>query len=163
MLDVGLPDGVIGGVAYRPWSWLRVQAGAGTNSVSPGIRGGLVIVPLGVGPSITLEGGHYFEGDANGIAGQIVGSGYQRTATAQRFGYQYANAHLGLELGHERVAFLVHGGVSYVHVVLHDANDLLTPKSTGPQNGATTFALNGDPVITAWVPSAKLGFLIYLV
>jgi hypothetical protein len=162
-LDAGVPDGLMGGIAYRPWSWLRVQAGAGTNSVSAGLRGGVAIVPFGVGPSLTLEVGHYFEGDANGTASRIVGSDYRRTATAEHFGYQYANAHLGLELGHEHFSFFVHGGVSYVHLVLRHANDVLSPQFAGAPNGGTTVNFSGDPVITAWVPSAKLGFLIYLV
>jgi hypothetical protein len=161
-LDAGFPDGVIAGAAYRPFSWLRLQAGAGTNSVSPGIRAGVVLVPFGSGPSLTLEAGHYFEGDANGIASKVAGSSYESNRVAQHVGYQFLNAHAGLELGQQRFTFFMHGGVSYLHARLHDLNDVLGGQANTVQ-GATTLSVNGDAVITALVPSLKLGFLVYLV
>jgi hypothetical protein len=163
MLDVGFPDGVMVGAAYRPWSWVRMQAGAGSNAVSPGIRGGLVLVPFGTGPSLTLEGGNYFEGDANGIASQIVGSSYESSRTAQQVGYRFANGHLGLEFGEDVFTFFLHGGMSYVHAEIHNANDSFSGHSNDADGTSTSVTFSGDPVIRAWFPSFKLGFVIHLV
>src|SRR5262245_56202837 len=68
MLDAGLPDGANASLVLRPVSWLRAHAGGGTNAISPGVRVGATLLPFGSGPSATIEGGHYFEGNANGLA-----------------------------------------------------------------------------------------------
>jgi len=145
------------GISYRPWQRLRLHVAAGTNSVSLGVRAGVVVVPFGVGPSISLEAGHYFDGDANRTASALAGSDYQRNAMAERLGYDFANAHLGLELGSEPLAFYVRGGVSYLHAKLHQVNEAL-----GEASDDTSFAFYGEPRITAWLPSFKVGFILYL-
>src|SRR5208283_4363991 len=38
MADVGVPDGLIGSLAIRPWNWVRFCAGGGTNGISSGWR-----------------------------------------------------------------------------------------------------------------------------
>ncbi|MBN1612192.1 MAG: hypothetical protein JW940_36510 [Polyangiaceae bacterium] len=157
-LDLGLPDGLMAGVCYRPLEWLRLHAGAGTNAVSPGVRAGALVVPLGVGPSLALEAGHYFEGDANAVAGAFSGPQYQDNSMAEEVGYDFFNAHLGLEVGAERLTFFLHGGASYVRAELHHVNDVL-----GESEGDTTITLHGNPRITAWLPSFKLGFVLHIV
>ncbi|MGC4065176.1 MAG: hypothetical protein QM784_11120 [Polyangiaceae bacterium] len=163
MFDVGFPDGAIAGIAGRPLPWLRLGVGAGSNSVSPGVRGGVSLIPFGFGPSLTVEGGHYFEGDANGTVASLAGASYENSRTAERIGYQYANFHLGLDLGEERFTFFLHGGMSYIHTVLHNANDAFGGVSQNSQGGSTTVVINGDPTVSAWIPSLKLGFIIYVV
>jgi hypothetical protein len=163
MLDVGFPDGVMAGATYRPWSWVRLQAGGGSNGVSAGVRGGVVVIPLGAGPSLTLEGGHYFEGDANGIASQIIGPSYENNRTAQHVGYQFANGHVGIEFGKEVCTFFLHGGMSYVRAEIHNVNDVLGGQSNNANGVSTSVSVNGDPVIRAWFPSFKLGFIIHIV
>jgi hypothetical protein len=162
-LDLGFPDGAIVGVVGRPSNWLRLAAGAGTNSVSPGVRGGITLIPLGSGPSLTLEAGHYFNGNANGTVSAFAGSSYQGSRLADKVGYQFANLHLGMELGKERFTFFFHGGMSYVHSVLYGANNELGGQTQNADGGSTTVVINGDPVITAWMPSFKLGFIFYVV
>src|ERR1700690_2945931 len=66
MADAGLPDGANASLVFRPLRWLRVHGGGGYNMVSAGVRGGATVVPFGMGPSATLEAGHYFDGNANG-------------------------------------------------------------------------------------------------
>src|SRR5262245_33304652 len=73
MADVGLPDGVTGSLLVRPASWLRLHAGGGSNSASAGVRGGLSLVPLGSGPSLNVELGHYLDGEANGVVRTFMG------------------------------------------------------------------------------------------
>jgi hypothetical protein len=158
LLDVGLPDGLMAGVSFRPLQWLRLHASAGTNAVSPGARAGVLVVPLGVGPSATLEAGHYFEGDANAVAGAFGGPEYRDNSMAEQVGYDFVNAHVGLEVGAERFTFFLHGGASYVRAELHHVNDVL-----GQSEGDTAITLHGNPRITAWLPSFKLGFVLHLV
>jgi len=162
-LDVGVPDGIMLGLAARPWSWVRAQAAAGTNGIGPGIRGGVALrLPTEISPSITVEAGQYFEGNANGLASKLGGSSYRGSPMADKIGYQFANLHLGVEFGNEHSMLFLHGGVSYLHTQLHHVNDALQVNN-GPSDASTVIAVNGDPRITAWVPSIKLGFLLYLV
>src|SRR5664279_1353760 len=60
--DVGMPDGLTLGLVLSPADWLRISAALGTTSLSDpellGLyRGGLVLVPLGWGPSFSFEAG----------------------------------------------------------------------------------------------------------
>ena len=163
MLDVGLPDGAVLGVAFRPAFWTRIQAGAGTNSISPGMRAGAVLVPFSEGPSVTVEGGYYFEGDANSIVKQFAGPAYSSSTTAQRVGYQFVNFHLGLDFGSRYTTFFLHGGMTYLHTTLHHANDLLGGQTVNSQGQVTSYTFSQDVNLSVWFPSLKLGLLIYFV
>src|SRR3989442_4804519 len=67
MADVGLPDGAGASLVVRPMKWLRVTGGGTYNMISSGVRAGASLLPFGWGPSLSVEGGHYFDGDANGL------------------------------------------------------------------------------------------------
>src|SRR4051794_18607446 len=69
-LDVGVPDGAGASVVFRPAPWLRFAASGLHNAVSPGVRASATYAPFspGLTPSLTLEGGHFFPGNANGVA-----------------------------------------------------------------------------------------------
>jgi hypothetical protein len=163
MLDAGLPDGAMLSIAYRPWAWLRVHAGGGSNAISPGLRAGLVLVPLGAGPSLTFEGGGYFEGNANDIASTVTGGKYEPNAIAERVGYTFMNLHLGVELGREYLTFFMHGGMSYLRAEIHDANQVFGAETTDAYGTpVTTFRITSDPMITALIPSFKFGLLVFL-
>ena len=161
MLDVGVPDGVVLGVAYRPAFWTRLQAGAGTNSISPGMRVGAALIPFSEGPSLTVEGGYYFEGDASAIVSQVAG--HSHTRTAQQVGYQFVNLHVGLDFGSRYSTFFLHGGMTYLHTTLHYPNDALGGQSVSSSGDVTTYTFSQDVNVDVWFPSFKLGFLIYLV
>jgi hypothetical protein len=162
MLDAGLPDGAMLSAVYRPWQWLRVHAGGGTNAISPGIRAGFGLVPFGVGPSFTVEGGWYFEGDANRIATTVTGGNYQPNAMAEKVGYQFMNLHLGVELGRQYLTFFLHGGMSYVRAEIHQANRVFGAQTTDAYGTPlTTFRITSDPVITALIPSFKFGLVVF--
>jgi hypothetical protein len=161
MLDVGVPDGAVLGVAYRPAFWTRLEAGAGTNSISPGMRVGAAVIPFTEGPSLTVEGGYYFEGDASAIVSQFAG--HSHTRTAQQVGYQFVNFHVGLDFGSRYSTFFLHGGMTYLHTILHDANDALGGQSVNSQGDVTTYTFNQDVNVNVWFPSFKLGFLVYIV
>jgi len=161
MADAGVPDGANASLALRPACWLRVYAGGGHNTISSGYRGGLAILPLGAGPSFSLEAGHYREGDANGFVRRFVTANSTLTPLFQRVGYNYANAQLGLDLGRHSLQFYVHGGVSYVRAVLHDVQAALDTAGVTDPNAATTVRITQDPIVHAWLPSLKLGVVFY--
>jgi hypothetical protein len=110
---------------------------------------------------VTLEAGHYFEGDANGVAQGTFGTDEEMAGVLQRVGYDFANVHLGLEFGQERFAFFIHGGISYVHTTIRNTNSLLGDSGESSQQ-PVTFSIKQDPTISAVVPSAKLGLLAYI-
>ena len=162
MLDAGVPDGVNAALVLRPYSWLRAHGGGGYNMISAGVRAGVTLVPFGAGPSATIEGGHYFDGDANGLARRFAGATFS-SAMLERVGYDYANAHLGLDFGSERVTFYIHGGMSYIHAQIHNFDSVVaSTASENGGNGSTEISIMKDPTIQAWVPSAKLGLIVYL-
>ena len=123
------------------------------NTISPGLRGGISLVPFyyWITPSLTVEAGHYFEGDATWIARRLT-SDRSLDPIFRQVGYDFGNAHLGLELGSPRsVSFFLSAGISYVQM------------GSGVQQ-----AIINDPTIQASdvrlsgvIPSAKLGLLVY--
>jgi len=164
MADAGLPDGVNGSLVYRPARWFRAAVGGGYNMISSGVRGGVTLAPFGAGPSLTLEGGHYFEGNANGVVRKVAGASYQDSAVLERVGYDYANAHLGLELGWKRVTFYIHGGMSYVRARVHNFDSVLQSQASanGFDSTGTEVSIKQDPIVRVIAPSAKLGLIVYL-
>jgi len=162
MADAGAPDGANGSLVFRPFSWLRAHGGGGYNMISKGVRVGATLLPFGSGPSATLEAGHYFDGDANGLAQRFAGSTVS-SPLLQRVGYDYANAHLGLDFGSSRVVFFIHGGMSYIRATVHNVDSVVaSTASENGGNGSTEVSVKADPIVKAWVPSAKLGLIVYL-
>lgn len=154
LVDVGVPDLLGVSLVVRPWHWLRLHGGATTNAVSLGLRGGATLTPFHawISPSLTLEGGYVFEGNANTLTERFGIT----SAMLEQVGYSYGNAHLGLELGSpDSVVFFVHAGFSALHTTLHQVDDVLREELNQP---SLSFA---DPQVWALVPSAKLGLLVY--
>jgi hypothetical protein len=162
MVDAGLPDGANASLVFRPLSWLRAHAGGGYNMISPGVRAGVTVIPFGWGPSATVEAGRYFEGNANGVAQRVAGSGFH-SGVLERVGYDYANAHLGLDFGSRAFTFYIHAGMSYARAKVHNLDGALstTQASTDPSSGSTEITVPQDPTVRAWFPSAKLGLVVY--
>lgn len=159
MVGAGVPDGATGSVVFRPFSWVRAESGLSYNMISKGVRAGVSLLPFGSGPSGTLEAGHYFNGNANGIARSIAGAGFHDSAILQSVGYDYVNAHVGLDFGTRRVVFFLHGGMSYVRATVHNVNEQIA-SSTGSSNTTVSFAQ--DPTVRVVTPSAKLGLIFYI-
>ncbi len=159
MFDLGVPDGTMLSFVYRPVGLARLHAGAGYNGVSPGLRLGAALLPFGDGPSISLDYGHYFEGDANGLAG-LVGS-KDENVLLERVGYDFVNLRAGIELGGDRFTFFTRGGISWIRTTIHEFESLLTP-SDAPNNGNTNITVKQDPTLSAFVPSLQLGLIVQL-
>lgn len=164
MADVGVPDGLIGSLAVRPWSWLRFSGGGGTNTISKGWRTGLTLLPFAAGPTATLEYGRYTEGNANPLAKKFIGSSFDGSPLLERVGYEYFNAHLGLDFGSRRVVFFVHGGVTLLRSRIRNVEAAVresTGKTTGT-TGATEVTVGEDPRVKAIGTSVKLGLIVYI-
>jgi hypothetical protein len=157
MADAGIPDGAIGSLVIRPWQWFRVYGGGGSNSVSRGWRGGFSLVPFGAGPSVSVEYGHYADGDANGIVRRLVSGDFGGSPLLEKIGYDYVNAQAGLDFGGKHVIFFVHGGISKVWAQVHNLNDALK------NNGSTTIEVAQDPKVTVVGSSLKIGLIIFFI
>jgi hypothetical protein len=162
MADVGLPDGAGASLVVRPAKWLRLTGGGTYNMISSGLRAGASLLPFGWGPSLSVEGGHYFDGDANGLMRRFAGASYESNAVLERVGYDYANAHLGLDLGLRRVTFFIHAGFSYIRAEVHNVDSAIQSGMSSDSSSSTTLTVNKDPIIRAITPSAKLGLIVYL-
>lgn len=158
-VGAGLPDGATASAVFRPLSWVRGEAGLSYNMISKGVHAGVTLLPFGAGPSASLEAGHYFNGDANGIARSIAGASFHDSAILQQVGYDYVNAHLGLDFGTRRVVFYLHGGMSYIRADVHNVNEQLSGSTGG---SSTTVSFAQDPKVRVFAPSAKLGFIFYI-
>jgi hypothetical protein len=161
-IDAGVPDGAQAALVLRPWKVVRFSLGGGYNMISKGVRGGLSILPFGRGPSLSVEAGRFFEGDANAAARKYM-SGFEDIAILQRVGYDFANAHLGLDFGYQRVTFFIHGGMSYLRGKIRDANQFFTdPSIDGMNSDGVSVKIKQDPTVVAIGPSAKIGLIVYL-
>ncbi len=141
-MDLGVPDGVALGLVVRPeFDWLRFGGAVTHNGMAPGARIGLTLDPLAarVAPTFTVEGGHYWGGRLPMIS------------DSPSIAYNYANFHLGLEVG-SRAAFrfFLRGGVSWI-----DVTSAQSPSAGGGPSIA-------NPSYSGWLaPSGKLGFSAY--
>jgi hypothetical protein len=165
MADGGLPDGLTAALVVRPADWARMHFGAGSNSSSPGLRGGLTLLPFGIGPSLSVELGHSLEGETNGLVRSFVGFDSRFRSYFRRVSYTYANAHLGLDFGRRWVTFFIHGGLSYVWARLHGVESLLQGEAdqiTADSGTPTTITVYEDPRLRVIAPSVKVGLIFYL-
>lgn len=162
--DVGVPDGGTASLSIAPLPLLRLHAGVSHNLVSPGVRAGVTLVPLStwITPTLSLDVGHYWEGDANPMARRLSGDDSIDSAALERFHYDYANAHVGLELGRSWGTFFLHAGVSRIVSTPHDLDEDLMSDPGDAAGSDTTVTFTEDPRITAWAPSARLGFIVFL-
>jgi hypothetical protein len=157
MADVGLPDGAIASVVYRPIKMLRLHAGGGHNYVSPGVRGGITFVPLPTWftPTLSLDYGRYFDGDANPLARMITGDSSFSAAVLDKVGYDFANAHLGLEFGRSRATFYIHAGMSRITGTVRGLDAMSS-------DSGTTITFTDDPQVELWSVSARIGLVVYV-
>jgi hypothetical protein len=148
-LSAGLPDGLGFSLLGRPWSWLELHLGAVYNTASFGIQGGVTVAPLDwvVRPTLTLEGGHYFPGDANGLGKMITGDDAFSSPLLEEISYSWGTAHLGIDIGVDEFRFFLRGGISYVRAPL-------------TADGAIT--VGEGSFLHAFVPTAKVGFNSFL-
>ncbi len=151
LVDAGVPDGAGISVAYRPWTWLRLQGGGIYNTVNGGFRGGVTLLPFysWFTPTLTVEAGHYSGGDASSVTRRF--SNDPRLTNAFNVAYNFENAHLGVELGSPRwVAFFLRAGLSYLQMTA-DVQPMISDST-----------IRAQPLhIKLIMPSVKLGLVMY--
>lgn len=159
MFDAGVPDGLTGSVVYRPLRLLNVHGGLGTNLISVGVRAGasLYVLPTLVSPTINVEVGHYFAGDANATANRLGLTEDADSPILREVGYDYANLHLGLDVGRDRMSFYLHAGFSALRGKLHNLDELVAENASDD----LTVSIGGDATASIVAPSARIGFVYF--
>ena len=159
MLDVGVPDGAGLSFVYRPFTWLRANAGLSYNLFGFGVRGGITLAPFyfAITPTLTVEGGSFFESDASSLAKQALPDTdlSQANDALKHLSYQYASGQVGVEIGSARnFVFFLRVGVSYLHSTVNLEKVL---QSAVGDDTITAAPLKAN----ATFPSAKLGLALY--
>jgi hypothetical protein len=156
-LDLGV-SGVLpeGGLLLtgRPARWAHIKLGMGFNGIGFAIRGGMTLVnPFVVPVSLTWEGGHYFEGDANRVV-HWFSSDRPEIAALKRFSYDYMSLLAGLEVGNRQFTFFVRAGLTWMNATVKDfqksVNDL-----------AHIDVVASNPQIHCQGPALKLGTVVF--
>lgn len=158
MFDIGVPDGTNLSFVYRPIDIARLHAGLGYNGVGPGLRIGGEYLPLGWGPSIGLAYGHFFEGDANGLAGMFGKPSEEASQVLDSLGYSYFAIRAGMEFGGDRFTFFGRGGMTWISSTIHDLDAILEPES----GSNTSVSISEDPTLHAFVPTLQFGMIVQL-
>lgn len=158
MFDIGVPDFTTLSFVYRPIDLARVHAGISYNGVSPGLRIGGEFLPLGWGPSLGVAYGHYFEGDANGVAGMFGSIDGNSSKLLENVGYDYFALRAGMEFGGDRFTFFARGGVSWLRMTIHELDAIIEPD---PESN-TTIEVKQDPVLNAFTPTIQLGMIVQI-
>jgi hypothetical protein len=139
-----------------PGSWLRLGASLGTNSASLEYRGGMALVPLGWGPSLSLEVGHCNLAPTNSVVRYFFSAPKWVAPYVQELSYTYFNGHLGFDLVLGRFVLYLHGGYSYLIGTVHAPKPVVVdPTKT---NTSVTMAQDGE--VRAGTLSAKLGVIV---
>jgi hypothetical protein len=160
-IDAGWPDFAGVSILWRPWYWLRLEAGGTTTwYASNGVRAGVSLVPFyfPITPAVTVNYGRVLESDWNPMLAKFNASNADLEPVLRQFGYDYVDAHVGLEMGSaRRFTFFVRGGLTQFWSKVHG----LTPAAMSQLTGSGTDATVKDATVTIRMPSVKLGFLIY--
>ena len=116
-------------------------------------RGLIKFLPIpGLGPSVTLEGGTLFDVDAKRL-GRMFGID---PGAEEHLGYDFGDAHLGLEMGRARsYRLLIRGGVS----MLQSKRSILEDPVGGWRDSGGQTRLSAGPHFGA---SGRITFVIYL-
>ena len=165
-LDAGAPGGAGAMLLVRPMWWLRLNAGLAYDVIGFGLRGGVTLAPghFAVTPTLNLDAGHYFSGDANKFVTPSDPDPAVLAAEKSLLShttYTFASAQIGLEFGSQRrFAFYLRGGLAYLTTTVSGA-DLTTVANSKAGGNNTTYKL-GDAKFTSVLPTAALGFLIFI-
>jgi hypothetical protein len=155
MFDFGTMDGGMMSLVYRPMPWLRFNAGAGTNFAAPGIRVGTVVNPFrNSGWAVSLDGGHFYPGNVNGVFQAFAGSDYDDSHLLEHFDYNYVNLQVGWEIERNDLMFFARGGVGLLMTQLpQDQLDSVRNLSS---------LVDPDGSVEALLPSLKVGIIGFL-
>ena len=156
-LDAGAPDGLGASIVLRPRHWARLELSGLTNGFSAGMRGGVSWIPLDhlFSPSLTLEFGGFWPGNANALAAKLLGDPSFHSGYLDRISYTFANAQLGLEVGRGDFQLSLHAGYSRVWMTSESFAEGLQEASGGS-------TITASPAYAQLIaPSAKVGFTLF--
>jgi hypothetical protein len=148
-----LPDlGLL--LSLRPARWVHGELGIGYNTIALGVRGGVTLINPKIVPlSLTLEGGHYFEGDANQVV-HWFNSQIRDISSLRHFSYDYMNLLAGLAIERQHYAFYLRAGVTWMRTTVNNFAESV--------NEAAQVNLQADdPKISYRGPAAKLGLIVF--
>ena len=154
MFDLGTLNGAMLSLVYRPSPWLRVYGGAGTNGAAPGLRVGAAALPWGRGFGLSLDGGHFFAGDVNGIFATFSGGDYDDSHLLEHFDYDFVQLQAGWEVEQAGLLFFVRAGVGFVWTEL-------PPQGLDRVRNLSSL-VDPDGSVEAFLPSIQLGFIGFL-
>ncbi len=157
--EAGIPEGVGASVVVRPIRAVRLQFGPATNGFAMGARAGLVLSPLQTfaRPTLSAHVGRFNDGDMRGLFRLQNGTAGPAATLASKVSYDFASAHLGLELGRpERFSFFVRLGATRVRARLPAMQD-----AARELFGATSVSAR-PPLLHLTGPSAQLGFVVLM-
>lgn len=155
MFDLGTLEGGMMSLVYRPMPVLRVYAGGGTNFAAPGMRIGASVAPFeNSGWAVSLDGGHFFPGNVNGLFQAFAGSDYDDSHLLERFDYNFMDLQVGWEVERGDLMFFARGGVGFLWTQL-PAEDLDRVKNL------SSF-VDPDGSVEAFLPSLKIGIIGFL-
>jgi len=159
-LDAGAPDAAALGLLYRPWRPLRLGSSVLHNSAGFGLRGGLTLAPSWkLAPSLTVEGGHFFEANAWPVLSRYTSLSEDARPVFERFGYSFASAQLGLEVGApSRFVVFLRAGLSRVWWRVRNADAAARGAIDDDRTVVTEL---DDPSVVLTLPSAKLGMAVF--
>jgi hypothetical protein len=157
LVDGGVPGGAGLAGMFRPWRFLRVEGGLNWNYLSLGLRGGVTVIPFewGVTPTLHLEGGHFFSGNASRFSNDR-GAKVLLANVPQ----DYLSASLGLEFGsQQRFVFFLRAGLSWIR---GEAQNVAQATAAINQGSTTTVKSAGNMPLLLQVPTVSLGVLLFL-
>jgi hypothetical protein len=155
MFDFGTMDGGMMSLVYRPLQWMRFHVGGGTNFAAPGVRVGAVVNPFrNSGWALSLDGGHFYPGNINGVFQAFAGTDYDDSHLLEHFDYDYVNLQVGWEVERGGLMFFARGGVGLLVTQL-PADDLARVKHL------SSF-VDPDGSVEALLPSLKIGIIGFL-
>jgi len=157
LVDAGVPAGAGLAAMFRPWRPLRVEGGVSWNTVSVGFRGGVTVIPFewGVNPTLHLEGGHFFDGDASRFSSN-PGAKVLLTSVP----VDYLSASLGLEFGsQDRFVFFLRMGLCWIRSEAQNVAQAIAAANPGL---STRVKSADDMPLLVQAPTVSVGVLLFL-
>jgi len=157
LVDGGVPGGAGLAGMFRPWDFLRVEGGVNWNYLSFGLRGGVTVIPFewGLTPTLHLEGGHFFSGDASRFA-----SGGGAKVLLGHVPEDYLSASLGLEFGsQQRFVFFLRMGLCWIRTEAQNLKEAIAAQNP---NGPPGVKSAGNVPLLLQVPTVSVGVLLFL-
>ena len=155
MFDLGTVEGGMLSLVYRPSPWLELHGGGGSNGASPGFRIGATLSPLRQrGFALSVDGGHFYPGNVNGIFSAFAGADYDDSSLLERFDYNFVNLQAGWQVERAGLMFFARGGVALVW------SQLPTEGLSRVRNLSSL--VDPDGSVEAFLPTLRIGLIGFL-